>query len=308
MKSISDILNSLQIKEFIVKYFLISVFAISVLTGCGTTQKAVEEPQVQQLPQTEEKAAEKPSVQIIKYRVPVVLKETRKYHNGEIDIYSVFEYENGTDNMISCTTYDSADEITEIIRAERSENIEKNYYYNSSNDLIKTKIITKDSSGNIIEEQLIDSKDSQITRSEYTYAGTLKEKWSIFDSNNALLAYNTYIYDEKGNNTEIKSFSPSGKMEEYFINEFNDNGNIVSVKHFSSDEKLMDSSSHIYKNGFISEESFYKGEKSLQMKKNYSYNEDNTVQICKVSVSGGQIIEILEKEFFFIEKEKTIIE
>ncbi len=53
---------------------------------------------------------------------------------------------------------------------------------------------------------MTDSKGNQISRSEYAYTGNLKNKWNIFDSNNALLAYNTYEYDKKGNNTEIKSF------------------------------------------------------------------------------------------------------
>ena len=290
------------------KYFLLLIFTVSVLAGCGTTQNAVKETAAEQQIQEVEKTEEKPAVKVIQYKHPVVLKETRKYHTGDIDIYKVFEYEKGTDILLSCITYDSADEIIDYIKAEISENTEKQTYYSSNGEIEKIKLIKKDSLGNITEVTMNDAKGNQITRSEYVFTGSLKDKWSIFDSNNALLAYNTYTYDKNGNNTEIKSFSPAGKLEEYFINDFDLEGNIISSKHFDSSDKAVDSTKYVYEKGMIKEESFYKGEKVLQRKKSFSYNDDNSVQTCNVSITGGQTVEIVEKEFFFLDKEKTIIQ
>ena len=290
------------------KYFLLLIFTISVLAGCGTTGNSVKEATTEVQPQEVEKTEDKPSVKVIKYKQPVVSKEIRKYHSGDIDVYKVFEYMEGTDILLSSTTYDSADEILDYIKAETAENTEKQVYYNSAGQIEKSKLIKKDASGNITEIIMADAKGNQITRSEYSFTGSLKDKWSIYDSNDALLAYNTYKYDNEGNNTEIKSFSPAGKLEEYYINDFDKEGNIISSKHFGSDDKLIDTSKYIYEKGMIKEESFYKGEKSLQRKKSFSYNDDNSVQTCNVSISGGQIVEIIEKELFFIDKEKTIIQ
>ena len=288
------------------KYILTLVFTIFLLSGCGTTQQSVQITEEQ--PETAEKPVEKPAFKVIKYKLPVVSKEIRKYHTGDIDVYKTFEYESGTDILVSSTTYDSADEKLDYITTEKADGAEKHTYYNSSNEIIKTKIIKKDNSGNIAEITIIDSKGKQISRSEYSYTGNLKDKWSIFDSNNAPLAYNTYEYDNEGNNTVIKSFSAAGKLEEYFKNSFDKNGNLISSMHYDSEDKLLDSSKHIYENSFIKEESFYKGEKALQRKKMYSYNSDYTVQTCEVSIPGGQVVEIIEKEFFFIDKEKTIMQ
>ena len=288
------------------KYILLLLFTISILAGCGTTQNSVQEPVPEEKPEQLENTVEKPEFIVIKYNYPVVVRETRKYHTGDIDVYKKYEYEKNTDILVSCTTYDSGDEILEYIKTEKTENSEKHLYFNSSNELLKTKLIEKDSSGNITEVSMLDSSNNQISRSEYEYSGSLKTKWNIFDSNNALLAYNTYSYDKEGNNTEIRSFSPTGSLEEYFIHEIDNDGNITSVKHYDSKDNLITSSRHIFENSLIKEELFYKGAKALQRKKAYSYSNDNTVQTCEVSVTGGQIVEIIEKEFYFIEKEKTI--
>ena len=276
------------------------------LTGCATDVNSAAE-------NTDQLAAaaaapEKPAYKVVKYKEPVVFREIRKYHTGEIDVYKTFEYKKGTDNLISATTFDSAEEILDYLKTEYNEGSVKYSYFSKNNELIKTKNIIKDSSGNIIEITMSDSSGKQISRSEYEYNGSLKTKWSIYNSNDALLAYNTYSYDKNGNNTEIKSFSPAGALEEYFINEFDDSGNIISVKHYSSDEKLLDSSKHVFENGWIKEETFYKGEKTLQRKKMYTYNDNFSFQSCNISIAGGQTIEIIEKEFFFIEKEKTIMQ
>ncbi len=80
------------------KYVFTLIFTILILAGCGTTKNAVQD--------TEEKPAaanpvEKPSVKIIKFKLPVLSKEIRKYHTGDIDVYKTYEYEKGSDILVS---------------------------------------------------------------------------------------------------------------------------------------------------------------------------------------------------------------
>ena len=284
------------------KYFLPIIFSALVFTGCGTISGSTAG--------TEETGSDAaaPSVKIIKYKLPVVLKETRKYHTGDVDIYTTYEYEKGTEILLSSTTFDSDDEILEYVKTEKNEKTVKYMYFDKSSKPVKTRVTGADNNGNITESLLIDSRGKQISRSEYEYDNSEKVKWSIYDSNNTLLAYNTYLYDENGNNTKINSFSPTGGLEEYFINSYDESGNIISTEHFNSSGKKLDSSVSKYKNDMIIEKNFYKGEKTLIRKISYDYNNNYTIQTGTVFTAGGDIIEIIEKEYFFIEKEKEILQ
>ncbi len=285
------------------KKYLFIFLSFAILSGCATTKdtKAV----VQETETIAEKETAQ-SFETIKYKKAVVNRETRKYRNGEIDIYTVYEYENGTENLASSITYDSADEIMESVKVENKSGLSIFNYFDRDSNLLKTKTVSIDANSNITAVFLEDSRGNQISRSSFEYENNNKVKWEIFDSSDSLLAYNIYLYDQNSNNIEIKSFSPSDSLEEYFINEFDSNGNLISMKHYNSSGKILDSSKHLYTGDWVKEEEFYKGEKSLTRKIIYDYNDDFTKQEKKVYMPDGQIIEIIEKKYFYIEKEKKI--
>ena len=285
------------------KKYLFIFLSFAILSGCATTKdtKAV----VQETETIAEKETAQ-SFETIKYQKAVVNRETRKYRNGEIDIYTVYEYENGTENLVSSITYDSADEIMESVKVENKSGLSIFNYFDKDSNLLKTKKVSIDANSNITAVFLEDSRGNQISRSSFEYENNNKVKWEIFDSSDSLLAYNIYLYDQNSNNIEIKSFSPSDSLEEYFINEFDSNGNLISMKHYNSSGKILDSSKHLYTGDWVKEEEFYKGEKSLTRKIIYDYNDDFTKQEKKVYMPDGQIIEIIEKKYFYIEKEKKI--
>ncbi len=285
------------------KKYLFIFLSFAILSGCATTKdtKAV----VQETETIAEKETAQ-SFETIKYKKAVVNRETRKYRNGEIDIYTVYEYENGTENLASSITYDSADEIMESVKVENKSGLSIFNYFDRDSNLLKTKTVSIDANSNITAVFLEDSRGNQISRSSFEYENNNKVKWEIFDSSDSLLAYNIYLYDQNSNNIEIKSFSPSDSLEEYFINEFDSNGNLISMKHYNSSGKILDSSKHLYTGDWLKEEEFYKGEKSLTRKIIYDYNDDFTKQEKKVYMPDGQIIEIIEKKYFYIEKEKKI--
>ena len=285
------------------KKYLFIFLSFAILSGCATTKdtKAV----VQETETIAEKETAQ-SFETIKYKKAVVNRETRKYRNGEIDIYTVYEYENGTENLALSITYDSADEIMESVKVENKSGLSIFNYFDRDSNLLKTKKVSIDANSNITAVFLEDSRGNQISRSSFEYENNNKVKWEIFDSSDSLLAYNIYLYDQNSNNIEIKSFSPSDSLEEYFINEFDSNGNLISMKHYNSSGKILDSSKHLYTGDWVKEEEFYKGEKSLTRKIIYDYNDDFTKQEKKVYMPDGHIIEIIEKKYFYIEKEKKI--
>ena len=93
----------------------------------------------------------------------------------------------------------------------------------------------------------------------------------------------------------MDSFQPNGVLAEYFINEFDKNGNLISESAYDKDDKLLAQHRSTYRNGLIYREEFLGEDNKLQWYITYTYSEQY-LKVIKTTFSGdGRELEQLER-------------
>ncbi|MDX9800918.1 MAG: hypothetical protein RBT69_06250 [Spirochaetia bacterium] len=276
---------------------------LAVFTGCAGSPAPSAEPENNIVQVNQEISSPEPA----KIIVPILLSETKYQRMGYVDTKTVNTYKSGSSRLIQSTTYDNAGVVLETASAEYSNNSSLLSWYDRDNNLLKKKKITTDNKGNVIETILFENTGKQVSRSLYKYEGdnSKKTKWEIFDSSDILLGYNEYIY-ENGNNVRTDSYSPAGVLEEYFTYKYANNM-MTDMSHYNKSGKKISGSIYKYnKDNLIASEIIYKGEKSIINEIIYEYSEEDgkRTETSIIKTPKGDVVEIVEKVFAFIEKEQ----
>lgn len=302
--------------------------ACLIFTACTTTSakkdepEAKEVPQVKEQPKTEpkseskkeqkkekkkekeqekakdqEKEQEKQSadsgIKFTKTHVP--LKEIKK-ENGHVVSTSVYTYGQDKLNPERVEIYDIHNELIELVVNEKIEvRTERKSYLDKDNNIIRYYVITRNEAGKISEQLLFNGSNKLIAIEEYEYdeAGRTIE-WRVYNGSETLLSFNVYTYTS-GRNTRVDSYNSSGILSEYFINEYDKNGNLISESAYDGDDNLLAQHRSTFRNGLIYREEFQGEDKKLQWYITYTYS-DQYLKVLKTTFSGdGRELEQLEQ-------------
>ncbi|MBO7517049.1 MAG: hypothetical protein J6T61_04830 [Spirochaetia bacterium] len=294
--------------------------ACLIFTACTTTSsqkketapkgftEAKEQPKKGQAKDKKAKEQEKEQEQQsadtgIKFtKIHIPLKEIKK-ENGQITSTSVYTY--GQDKLTPerIEIYNIHNELIELVVNEKIEvHTERKSYLDKDNNIIRYYVITRNEAGKIEEQLLFNGSNKLIAIEEYDYddSGRTSE-WRVYNGNEKLLSYNVYTY-KNGRNTRVDSFSSNGILSEYFINEFDKNGNLICESAYDKDDNLLAQHRSIFRNGLIYREEFQGEDKKLQWYINYTYSEQY-LKVLKTTYSGdGRELEQLEQSCLLFDR------
>lgn len=239
-------------------------------------------------------------IKFTKTHVP--LKEIKK-ENGHTVSTSVYTYGQDKLNPERIEIYDIHNELIEQVVTEKIEvRTERKRYLDKDNNIIRYYVINKNAAGKISEQLLFNGSNKLIAIEEYEYneSGRTAE-WRVYNGNKTLLSYNIYTY-KNGRNTRVDSYNPNGILSEYFINEYDKNGNLICESAYDNDDNLLAQHRSTFRNGLIYREEFQGEDKQLQWYITYTYSEQY-LKVLKTTFSGdGRELEQLEQSCILYER------
>ena len=235
-------------------------------------------------------------------KIHVPLKEIKKV-NGQITSSAVYTYGQDKFSPDRIERYDIHNNLVELVVNEKIEvHTERKSYLDKDNNIIRYYVITRNEEGKIEEQLLFNGQNKLIAVEEYDYddKGRVAE-WRIYNGNEALLSYNVYTYS-RGRNTRVDSYNSSGILSQYFVNEFDKSGNLISESSYDIDDNLLEQHRSTYRNGLIYREEFQGQDKQLQWYTTYTYSEQY-LKVLKTTYSGdGRELEQLEQSCLLFDR------
>ena len=262
--------------------------------------KAKEQAQEKDEEKEQEQQSAETGIKFTKIHVP--LNEIKK-ENGHMTSRSVYTYGQDKLNPERIETYDVHNELIELVVIEKIEvRTERKSYLDKDNNIIRYYVITRNENGKIEEQLLFNGSNKLIAIEEYDYddAGRTAE-WRVYNGNETLLSYNVYTY-KNGRNTRVDSYSANGILAEYFINEYDKNGNLTCESAYDKDDNLLAQHRSTFRNGLIYREEFQGEDKKLQWYINYTYSEQY-LKVLKTTYSGdGRELEQVEQSCLLFDR------
>ena len=299
---------------------LLLLAACLILTACTTTEsqkkdtapksateqakKEKSKGKAKEQERDKEKEQEQQSAETgIKFtKIHVPLSETKK-ENGHIVSKSVYTYGQDKLNPERIEIYDIHNELIEQVVTEKIEvHTDRKSYLDKDNNIIRYYVITRNENGKIEEQLLFNGSNKLIAIEEYDYdeAGRTAE-WRVYNGNETLLSYNVYTY-KNGRNTRVDSYRSNGILSEYFINEYDKNGNLISESAYDNDDNLLAQHRSTFRNGLIYREEFQGEDKKLKWYITYTYSEQY-LKVLKTTYSGdGRELEQVEQNCLLFDR------
>jgi hypothetical protein len=262
--------------------------------------KAKEQEKETDAEKEQEQQTAETGIKFTKIHVP--LKEIKK-ENGHVTSSSVYTYGQDKLNPIKVEIYDIHNELIEQVVTEKIEvHTDRKRYLDKDNNIIRYYVINRNEDGKITEQLLFNGSNKLIAIEEYEYneAGRTAE-WRVYNGSKTLLSYNIYTY-KNGRNIRVDSYNASGTLSEYFINEFDKNGNLICESAYDQDDNLLAQHRSTFRNGLIYREEFQGEDKKLQWYITYTYSEQY-LKVLKTTYSGdGRELEQLEQSCILYDK------
>ncbi len=275
---------------------ILSVVLFMFMAGCASSPKVAEPAASVKQPEKTAAVEKKEPVKVVK-TVFYPVKETSYYADGAVDEITVYTYDDKGVKLLKKEVFDSDNVLQEWEQYEYSGDlVSVRKSFDKNNELQNYHVYKYDGSGNLVLDVTYNAKDEVQSKSEFVWDNGKKVKWNVYDGSGALLSITEYKY-ENGLNTKILSLNPAGKLEEYFVIEYNDKGLPVKNTHYSKDNKVLDSRTYEYKDGFLVLETVYRGNGSVKRKVVYSNDSNgNHVEIVYTD-SADNVQERVVKEY-----------
>lgn len=220
-------------------------------------------------------------------KILIPLQEIKKQNNILVSVTN-HKYSKDPLNPSVTEVHDSQNVLMEKTVTEEIEYLtEKKSFMDADNNILRYYVITKNESGKIIEKVLYSATSKLIAVEEFDYDKYGNNtQWRVYNSNESLLAYNNYIY-VNGLNTRVDSYHANGTLAEYFIKEYSKSGTLQNISRYNADGKLTSIRKKSFKNGMISKEEFYNGDRTLMWYTNYIYvYSGQYIKVTKTTSSG----------------------
>jgi hypothetical protein len=280
-------------------YSIFFIAVILILAGCATAgdQGAVD---VESLPEP----VSEPETTIV--TIPVLQREISYIGEDILDSYKIYQWDG--ERLTKVEVLDSFDDLIESV----------NYEYEGSNlpthksvhgpdgKLRSLRIYEYDSQGNLVLEEVYNSREELQTSSEYLRNEGRLIRWNVNDSSGLLLAYTEYRWDGD-RNIRIDTYSSDGVLRDYFIRTF-ESGNLVSQEKFSENGTSSGKVEYSYQNGLLTEEHHYRANGSLERTMLYEYDQKGSIVREVYKRADDTVEQLITREFTYREEEHVIKE
>ena len=276
------------------RIYLAALAAAVLIAGCATAPEVKESGEVKKAEPVAELKKEPVKVVTTVY-YPV--RETSLYADGSVDEVTVYTYDEKGEKLLKKELFDSDTVLQEREEYEYTGDLPAvKKSFDKNGDLQNYHAYEYDGAGNVVSDITYNPKDEIQSKSEYSWDGNKKIKWSVFDASGALFGTTEYIY-EGGLNTKIINRNSAGEEEESFVTEYNSSGLPVKKTEFSADGKILGSRSFEYKDGILVLEKVLRSNGSVKRKIVYSNDEaGNPVEIIYTD-SADNVQERIKKEY-----------
>ena len=274
----------------------VTIFMFSCTSG---TNQIIKEPTKTEPAKTEKVEPEKS----VKRTIALLTKETILYADGEVDVYTIYNYSENSDQLIARELYSSQDDLIERVSLSYENTLlTRKAVFSADGEQKPYHLYTYNNVGLLESDTLYAKKEKIQTISKYEYYPTgERKKWSIYNGNEALLGYTIHNYEnEKLIRTDI--FSSQGSLEQYSTVEYNQNLQKIEVKFLTPSGELERYSKYDYENDLLILESYFNSENKLQRQVKYGYdNQGNIIRIEHIDGSG-RLKEIIKQEYLYKEQ------
>ena len=307
------------------KQVSIALFILILLAGCTSSPKKGEEQMTPVISGAEEEKQDienhmqteaeeggiidsesqlddKEKIEEALYReVSLLTKETSYYSDGMLDEYTVYYYKENSTEILREEVYSSMEEKIECyVYTYQNGNLVKKVSLSPGGNYRSTRVYAYNDRNLLESESRYDENEQVQSISEYVYdADNNKVRWNLYDGEGALLAYNTYLY-ENSKNTGIDFFNPAGKLQKYTVIEYDNVFNKIRESFFLPNGKLENYITYEYEGGLLVSEKSYKSQGALT--KRIEYEHDVNGNIIKIYYYNKKLIltEIKERGYIYL--------
>jgi hypothetical protein len=230
--------------------------------------------------------------------VSLITKEISYYADGVLDEYIVYTYRENSTEILKEEVYTDEDSIIgSVVYKYQNGNLVEKVNLNWDGNLRSYRVYAYNDKGQLVTESLFDENERVQSVSEYDYdSGNNKVKWRLYDGDGAMLAYNTYSY-ENDKNSKIDFYNPSGKLQKYIVIEYDESFNKVKESFFHPDGKLENYTDFEYRGGLLVSEKSYKAKGSLTNSIDYEYDDNGNIIKMQYFNHKQELTEIKEMEY-----------
>ncbi|MGL1894446.1 MAG: hypothetical protein OCD02_22635 [Spirochaetaceae bacterium] len=258
---------------------LMSVFLLSVIFSCATTENTVAVEVATKDESPELKSSEPILVEKeVTESAYFVTKEQAFYGDGQID--SVISYTfNENFELLSRIQTNEQEEVLESFK-NTIENglIIKQENYGFGNVLNTYSEFVYNGNGELIRETLFDDEKKIQSINEYEYKTGNLMVWKTLGSNGGVLALTEYLYDNNNNNVKVEMKTAGGSIDGVIEKSYENN--------FISEEKILDnkgnvekSIQYVYKNELSTEKIYFDSKGQMKRSETFEYEGSNPYPI-----------------------------
>lgn len=224
------------------------VLVVVFFFGCASGPQVSERETVTEKSVTEE--VKKEPVKIVT-TVYYPIKVESYFGDGVKDEYSVFTYDEDGIFLLKEELFNGDDSLQQSIVSEYSGSVSCiRSTYDAAGTLLSYESMLFDSDGNITKIEKFDNKNIIQSKSIYEYVDGMKSLWMVYNESESLLSTTIYTYSDL-DLLKIESLSPGGDLEDYFELNYNIDGLLAENKHYDADNKIQDSRTFEYIDGFL---------------------------------------------------------
>lgn len=291
--------------------FLAVALSIVFLYSCATDKQpavvpeaGMEEPEkaVPEEPVKEKVLVEKEIV----IRVPYVLKETSYYGDGQMDLITLYEYDD-MNNLLERRVENDLGEVLETKLYNYNEGVfSRVITYGMDGQITSISVVTLDDEGNVTEEQLFNKKEELQSVNRYVYSEGKKQEWRAFDSLNTLLAITEYIWEGE-NLVKILIKDPGNNVEASIVKEYDSEGNMVKESTFDDKDKYEKGLELSYTDNQLTEVVYLNNKGAKDRSEVYEYDGETAPSKKSYLYKSGAVREYSLFEYKIEEVKKIIL-
>ena len=293
-----------QAKLFIIGLIVLTVLLAGCATAPGTDETTPVAAAVEKEPEQKPEAAAADQVQTEPEKVPepekdqyVPVAKTIFLSNGVKDNFILYTYSDDNQFLLEEATYLARGDLEERKIYEYENGLlSQSIVYNDSGDPLSIHRYTYAGQKLATAELFLTKNETLLWSSEYVYDDDGgKAQWNLFDQTGNLLGYSHYLYDDQqGKVVRIENFSPGDVLEEYVLNIFNEDGNIVKEAVYNSDDTVIQETNSSYnEDGLLQSTEFFFGRRNMGSTEYVYDSEQNQVEI--VRKNGNGLVMAIEK-------------
>lgn len=219
--------------------FALSLCLAGFLASCASSAR----PPAAALAAAPQKVAKERTVVV---PVPVLVKETSYYSDGQLDGFIVYKYDPTKVFLLEKDTYDASqsEPMERVVSEWKKGLLADDVFYNRDGKIKLRHEYGYDAAGRLVSDTVTDSKGQPSSSSTYAYdAAGNKIEWRVFDGSGVLVAVTDYSYGSPGSDGKaqpvlITMKNPGGTVTGTIRQSYDAGGRLLRRDYLNPDGSL----------------------------------------------------------------------